>query len=145
MKRTLILALLTVLVGCASGPRPVVPSLEGKPRVQINAAQQAQVNASQPVVSAENSPVTAPADRTFDFVFQGDIQDALVELNRLHPEMSVFPALGEPFAYRVSVNLQNTTMEEVLRSLGEQGADKVDIILDKPQAAGGHKVLLRFN
>jgi hypothetical protein len=32
-----------------------------------------------------------------------------------------------------------------LRSLGEQGADKVDIILDKPQAAGGHKVLLRFN
>lgn len=137
MKRTLILALLTVLVGCASGPRPVVPSLEGKPRVQINA--------SQPVVSAESSPVTAPADRTFDFVFQGDIQDALVELNRLHPEMSVFPALGEPFAYRVSVNLQNTTMEEVLRSLGEQGADKVDIILDKPQAAGGHKVLLRFN
>ena len=137
MKRTLILALLTVLVGCASGPRPVVPSLEGKPRIQINAAQPAQVNASQPVVSA--------ADRTFDFVFQGDIQDALVELNRLHPEMSIFPALGEPFAYRVNVNLQNTTMEEVLRRLGEQGADKVDIILDKPQAAGGHKVLLRFN
>lgn len=145
MKRTLILALLSVLAGCASSPRPVVPSLEGKPRVQINTAQRAQVNASQPVILAESSPVTVPADRTFDFVFQGDIQDALIELNRLHPEISVLPARGEPFAYRVSVNLQNTTMEEVLRSLSEQGADKVDIILDKPQAAGGHKVLLRFN
>ncbi len=46
MKLTLILALLSLLVGCASKPRSVVPSLEGKPHIQINAAQQAQIPVS---------------------------------------------------------------------------------------------------
>lgn len=36
MKRITCLVLLAILAGCANNPRPVVPSLEGKPRVPIN-------------------------------------------------------------------------------------------------------------
>lgn len=37
MKRAFIVLMLAALAGCASNQRPpVVPSLEGKPRVQIN-------------------------------------------------------------------------------------------------------------
>lgn len=36
MKRIIVVFLLAALAGCASNPRPVVPSLEGKPRVPIN-------------------------------------------------------------------------------------------------------------
>lgn len=124
MKKAFAILLITTLAGCASN-QAILPSLEGKPRIKINTQQN-----------------TIPV---FDFVFQGDILDGLAKLNVLQPQMEVLKPIGKPFPFHVSVNLQSTTMESVLRTMGEQGGKEFDLILNMPQAEGGYQVRIRFN
>lgn len=139
MKKAFAALLIATLAGCASNTA-VLPSLEGKPRLKINAAQPVETQAATaaPVVTS------APA-KTFDFVFQGDILDGLAALNALQPQMNLLPPLGKPAPFTVSVNLRPATLETALRSMGEQGGKDFDLILNKSKAQGGNQVLIRFN
>lgn len=136
MKQAFAVLLVAALAGCATS-NAVLPSLEGKPRVKINA--------TVPAV-AQAAPVAAtPAAGTFNFSFEGDILDAVKALHAIQPQMNLLPPLGKPFPLDVSVNLQGATLDTVLRAIGEQGGDKVDVVLNKSKAQGGNQVLIRFN
>jgi hypothetical protein len=136
MKQAFVVLLVAALAGCATN-KAVLPSLEGKPRVKINAAVP---------TAPQVEPVAAtPAAGTFDFRFDGDILDAVKALKVIQPQINVLPPLGKPFPWKVAVNLKGTTLDEALRNIGEQGGDAVDVVLNKSQHQGGNQVLIRFN
>lgn len=135
MKKVFAVFLLAVLAGCASNSA-VLPSLEGKPRIKINTAPPAGM---QDVAVFKEATTKA----TFDFVYQGDILDALATLQTMQPQMVLLPPDGKPFPFVVSVNLPNTTLVAALQALGEQGGNDFDIIL-RPQTDTA-QVLVRFN
>jgi hypothetical protein len=140
MKKTFVVLLVAALAGCATN-KAVLPSLEGKPRVKINAS--APVVAS---VVAPAAPVAAtPEAGTFDFSFSGDILDALKAVKAIQPQINLLPPLGKPFPLNVNVNLRSTTLDGALRAIGEQGGDAVDVVLNKSKYQGGNQVLVRFN
>lgn len=139
MKKVFAVLLIAALAGCATN-KAVLPSLDGKPRVKINAAPPVQSQAAPVAPVVASTPPTA-----FDFVFQGDILDGLAALNALQPQMNLLPPLGKPFPFAVSVNLRPATLETALRSMGEQGGKDFDLILNKSKAQGGNQVLIRFN
>lgn len=132
MKKAFTVLLVAALSGCATS-NAVLPSLEGKPRVKINATAPTDAQAA-----------AKPAAGAFNFSFKGDILDAVKALNATHP-MTLLPPLGKPFPFSVDVNLQGTTLEGVLRAMGEQGGDKVDVILQRSKPQGENQVLIRFN
>nr|BCT99796.1 type IV secretion system protein VirB7 [uncultured bacterium] len=136
MKQAFVVLLVVALAGCATN-KAVLPSLEGKPRVKINA--------TAPVV-AQAAPVAAtPAAGTFDFSFNGDILDALKAVKAAQPQINLLPPLGKPSPLNVNVNLRGATLDDVLRAIGEQGGDAVDVVLNKSKHQGGNQVLVRFN
>lgn len=136
MKKIFVVLLVAALAGCATN-KAVLPSLEGKPRVKINA--------TAPVV-AQAAPVAAtPAAGTFDFSFNGDILDALKAVKAAQPQINLLPPLGKPSPLTVNVNLRGATLDDVLRAIGEQGGDAVDVVLNKSKYQGGNQVLVRFN
>ncbi len=136
MKKIFVVLLVAALAGCATN-KAVLPSLEGKPRVKINA--------TAPVV-AQAAPVAAtPAAGTFDFSFNGDILDALKAVKAAQPQINLLPPLGKPSPLAVNVNLRGATLDDVLRAIGEQGGDAVDVVLNKSKHQGGNQVLVRFN
>lgn len=129
MKPVFLMLLVAALAGCATN-KAVVPSLEGKPRVKINA--------SVPAAATTTAG-------TFDFKFSGDIVDSLAALRAVQPQLNVMPALGKPFALPVQVDLHGATLDDALRSIGEQGGDAVDVVLNKSEHQGGNQVFIRFN
>jgi hypothetical protein len=133
MKQAFAVLLVAALAGCATS-NAVLPSLEGKPRVKINA--------TAPAVA---QVAATPAAGTFNFSFEGDILDAVKALHSIQPQMNLLPPLGKPFPLNVKLNLQEATLDTTLRAIGEQGGDKVDVILNKSKAQGGNQVLIRFN
>lgn len=136
MKQAFAVLLIAALAGCATN-KAVLPSLEGKPRVKINTTP-AGVTPAAPLVATTTAS-------TFNFSFNGDILDALSALHKAQPQMNLLPPLGKPFPLNVNVNLRAATLDDVLRSIGEQGGDKVDVVLNKSKAQGGNQVLIRFN
>ena len=110
MKKIFVVLLVAALAGCATN-KAVLPSLEGKPRVKINAA----------------APVVAQA------------------VKAAQPQINLLPPLGKPSPLNVNVNLRGATLDDVLRAIGEQGGDAVDVVLNKSKHQGGNQVLVRFN
>lgn len=139
MKQAFAVLLIAALAGCATN-KAVLPSLEGKPRVKINATAPA-ITPAAPVAPVAATPVAG----TFNFIFDGDIQDAAKALQAIQPQMNLLPPLGKPFPFNVKVNVQGGTLEDALRSMGEQGGTAVDVHLNKSQHQGGNQVLIRFN
>lgn len=135
MKQAFVVLLVAALAGCATN-KAVLPSLEGKPRVKINAAA--------PVV-AQAAPVAATPAGAFDFSFNGDILDALKAVKAVQPQINLLSPLGKPSPLNVNVNLRGATLDDVLRAIGEQGGDAVDVVLNKSKYQGGNQVLIRFN
>lgn len=136
MKKAFVVLLVASLAGCATN-KAVLPSLEGKPRVKINAAA--------PVVAPASPVAATPAAGTFDFSFSGDILDALKAVKAVQPQINLLPPLGKPSPLNVTVNLRGATLDDVLREIGEQGGDAVDVVLNKSKHQGGNQVLVRFN
>lgn len=140
MKKLLTVLLIAALAGCATN-KAALPSLEGKPRVKINTTAST-VTLAAPVVA----PVAAtPVAGALNFSFDGDIQDAARALQAIHPQMNLLPPLGKPFPFNVKVNVQGGTLEDALRSIGEQGGTAVDVHLNRSQHQGGNQVHIRFN
>lgn len=138
MKKAFVVLLVASLAGCATN-QAVLPSLEGKPRVKINKTVPEQIAAQQPVQEI------APAAGRINFSFDGDVLDALMALKKVQPQLNLLPPLGKPYPFHVTLNLSNATAEDVLRAIGEQGGEKVDITLNKTQHQGGNQVVIRFN
>lgn len=116
MKKAFVVLLVASLAGCATN-KAVLPSLEGKPRVKINAA----------------APVVAPA------------APVAATSKAAQPQINLLPPLGKPSPLNVTVNLRGATLDDVLREIGEQGGDAVDVVLNKSKHQGGNQVLVRFN
>lgn len=70
--------------------------------------------------------VIAPA--IFDFSFNGDIQDALNALQLKQPQLTVLNPAGTPSAVPVRLQLQNVSLVDALRAIGEQGNNAADVI-----------------
>lgn len=136
MKKAFVVLLVAALAGCATN-KAVLPSLEGKPRVKINAAA--------PAIAPAVPVAATPAVGAFDFTFNGDILDALKAVKAVQPQINLLPPLGKPSPLNVSVNLRGATLDDVLRAIGEQGGDAVDVVLNKSKYQGGNQVLVRFN
>ena len=136
MKKAFVVLLVASLAGCATN-KAVLPSLEGKPRVKIHAAA--------PVVAPAAPVAATSAAGTFDFSFSGDILDALKAVKAAQPQINLLPPLGKPSPLNVTVNLRGATLDDVLREIGEQGGDAVDVVLNKSKHQGGNQVLVRFN
>ncbi|MGH8431340.1 MAG: P-type conjugative transfer protein TrbG, partial [Solimonas sp.] len=89
------------------------------------AAAAAMVLAAAP--SYATAPV-APAAAAFDFQFQGDILAALQALQAMDPELRVLPPIGQPSLVPVSIAVAKGGTMDVLRQLGEQGGNQVDVV-----------------
>lgn len=137
MKKALVLLLVAALAGCASN-RAVLPSLEGKPRIKINA----------PVTTAASSTTAAtlpaPTAEKFDFKFSGDIVDSLTALHAIQAQLKIAPTVGKAVPLTVKIDRKGTTIEEVLRDIGEQAGAKADVVFINPSKSD-KKVFVRFN
>lgn len=132
MKKALAILLAVTLVGCATN-KAALPSVEGKPRVKINA----------PAVTAPATPAVAPAE-TFDFKYSGDIANSLAALQAIQPQIRIGQTVGKPIPVPVSVDRKAATVDEVLRDLGEQGGALADVVFFKPPK-GEKLIFIRFN
>lgn len=133
MKQVLFFLSVVALTGCATD-RAIVPSLEGKPRVKINAAT--------PGV-AQADPAARP-DGKFDFSFSGDIRGAVKALKVVQPKINLLILSGESVTVNVNVNLLGVTLEDALRSIDEQSGNTVDLIWSTSQHQSGYQVLVRY-
>jgi hypothetical protein len=132
MRNTIVILAILVLTGCAGFP-PKPPSVEGeyKPVNQLNTKHQ------------ENYKTATPP--VFDFIYEGDIVNALQELQKVQPQLTVLPPLGKQIQLPVRFNLQATTLENALHSIGEQGGGVADVIWSTTQQQGGNQVFIRFH
>jgi hypothetical protein len=63
----------------------------------------------------------------------------------VQPQLTVLPPLGNQLQLPVRFNLQATTLENALRSIGEQGGGVADVIWSTTQQQGGNQVFIRFH
>jgi hypothetical protein len=132
MRNTIVILTILVLAGCAGFP-PKPPSVEGeyRPVNQLNTKHQ------------ENHKTATPP--VFDFIYEGDIINALPELQKVQPQLTVLAPLGNQIQLPVRFNLQATTLENALRSIDEQGGGVADVISSTAQQEGGNQIFIRFH
>jgi hypothetical protein len=131
MRTTIVILAILILAGCAGFP-PKPPAVEGEYR-PVN-----QVNTKRQEIDKTN---THPV---FDFIYEGDIVNALPELRKVQPQLTVLPPLGKQIQLPVRFNLQSTTLENALRSIGEQGGGVADVVWNTTQQ-GGNQIFVRFH
>lgn len=130
MRTTITLLTVAILAGCAgSPPKPPIPEGDYRP---IN------------VPRYQKQATTAPS-AVFDFAYDGDITGALPALKLVAPELQVMPDQGKPWPVHVSVNLKATTLENALRTVGEQGKNLADVVwTTSKHGKDSGKVFIRF-
>lgn len=134
MRNTIICVLfLSLVAGCAGSP-PKPPEAKGEYRP---------INRIEPKPSA-TQPDTL-IQQTFDFTYEGDIVDSLYALQNAQPQLTILPTLGKRIPLLVRVNLRAVTLEDALRTLGEQGGRSADVVWNKSQGPGGNQVFIRFH
>lgn len=131
MRNTIVIPAILMLAGCAGFP-PKPPTVEGeyRPVNQLNTKHQ------------ENHKTATPP--VFDFIYEGDIVNALPELQKVQPQLTVLPPLGMQIQLPVRLNLQSTTLENALRSIGEQGGGVADVVWNTTQQ-GNNQIFIRFH
>lgn len=120
-----------LLAGCAGSP-PKPPAVQGEYR-PINK-----------VESKETIDRQSSAFYTFDFNYEGDIINSLTALHNIQPQLNVLPPLGKVSPLQVRMNLRRTTLENALRTIGEQGGDTAEVVWNATQNQGGNQVFIRF-
>lgn len=118
------------LAGCAGSP-PEPPTVKGEYRP---------INKAGYVVTASRQP--SNKQYIFDFNFEGDIVASLIALKIKQPQLNVLPPRGNVTPLPVHVNLQATTLENILRVIGEQGGVIADVIYAPPYQ--GDQVFIKF-
>lgn len=120
-----------LITGCAvNPPKPPVATGEYRPINQFESKPQAGRN--------------FVIQKTFDFRFDGDIVQSLDALRAVLPQLIVIPPLGTASPLPVHVNLRETTLENALRAIGEQGGEVADVVLKTTNRLGGEQVFIRF-
>lgn len=130
MRINLILIVIPFLVGCSIVP-PDPPEVEGEYRP---------VNRTMPM---QPGAITTAQD-TFDYLFEGDIVDALPALQKVQPQITVLPPIGKRVLLPVRFILHATTLENALKAIGEQGEGVTDVIWNTNQAQEGNQVFIRY-
>lgn len=131
MRYTIGVLTICLLAGCAgSPPKPPVVKGEYRPINHVEA----------PAIASRKA--TGP--QVFDFHFEGDIVASLDALRAIQPQLNVLPPLGKVSPLSVRVNLRGTTLDNTLRTIGEQGGDVADVVLNSTKSQGGNQVFIRF-
>jgi hypothetical protein len=130
MRCNVVMLSICLLSACAGSP-PAPPSAKGEYR-PIN----------KPETQKSASAFTTAA--VFNFNFEGDIVDALVALHSFQPQLNVSPPLGKTSPLPVRINLRNTTLENALRSIGEQGGDIADVVWKLAPGEKEGQAFIRF-
>lgn len=104
-----------------------------KPAAATSCSDAAAVVPAKPkhVYHAPAKPKTPPAfvaPAIFDFSFNGDIQDALNALQLKQPQLTVLNPSGTASAVPVRLSLQNVSLVDALRAIGEQGNNLADVV-----------------
>jgi len=131
------LAMLTILhlAGCVGSP-PKPPAVEGEYR-PIN-----KYSTNEPI-SRQSATAHSVSYYVFDFNFEGDIVNSLEALRTSQPQLTVMPARGKITALPIKIYLQGTTLENVLRAIGEEGGGVADVIYTM-SSQGGKQVFIQF-
>ena len=128
MFRPVIFLTICLLAGCSVNP-PRPPGVTGDYRP----------------INRPETRIQAPAiPQVFDFVFEGDIQEALEALRTIQPQVTVMPSVGRPVPLKVRINLRETNLEGALRAIGEQSGRTADVIWYAPSDQIEHRVFIRF-
>jgi hypothetical protein len=117
------------LAGCTGSP-PKPPTVKGEYRP---------VNSSN---ETSNRHQIIPA--VFDFDYEGDIVKSLEALRAIQPQLKIAPPTGNVTALTVRVHLQDITLEDALRAIGEQGRGVAEVAWNKPDAQFAGQVFIRF-
>ncbi len=132
MRNAIVILAILLLDGCVGSP-PNPPTVKGEYR-PIN-----QVG-TKPQENYKTAPQTV-----FDFIYEGDIVNALPALQKVHPQLTVLSPLGNQVPLPVRFNLRSTTLENALRSIGEQGGGVADVVWNTAQQKGDNQVFIRFH
>ena len=131
MQYFFIISMIFLLVGCAGSP-PNPPVVKGEYR-PINRIETFGKNNYKDAVS-----------QTFSFRFEGDIVASLQALRAVQSQLNVLPPLGEILSLPITIDLHDTTLENVLGAIDEQGGDVADVVFNTDQNQGGNQVFIRF-
>lgn len=131
MRRSIVIFSICLLAGCVGSP-PKPPAVKGEYR-PINKVEVKELAARKPV-----------SQRIFNFQYEGDIVSSLYALRDLQPQINVSPPLGTPRQLPVRINLRGTTLENALRTIGEQGGDVAEVVWNTTASQSGNQVFIRF-
>lgn len=128
--RYVILAISTALiVGCSVTP-PKPPTFSGEYR-PVNKI-------------AEAEAIGSKERKTFDFVFEGDIANALTALKTAYPGLNVSPPTGDASPLLIRVNLRGVTLEDALRAIGEQGGTVAEVVWSSTHSRDVNQAFIRY-
>ena len=70
---------------------------------------------------------------------------SLDALRAIQPQLNVTPPVGKVSPLPVRVNLRGTTLEKVLRAIGERGGNVAEVVWNTTRRqGGGNQVFIRF-
>lgn len=135
MRYTLVILTTLYLAGCVGSP-PKPPAVVGEYRP---------INKYSPneLTSRQSATAHSVSYYVFDFNFEGDIVNSLEALRTSQPQLTVMPARGNITPLPIKINLQGTTLENVLRAIGERGGGLADVIYTVSNQ-GGKQVFIQF-
>ena len=129
MRYTLGVLTICFLAGCSMSP-PKPPSVKGEYR-PVNA------------VKNEGKARLQKYASVFDFVYEGDITNALDALRIVQPQLQVLAPLGHVKPLWVRVNLHAVTLEKALGAIGEQGGGIAEVVWNNEKR--DNQVYVRFH
>jgi len=130
------LAILTILhlAGCVGSP-PKPPAVHGEYRPINKYPTEA--------TSRQTATANSVSYDVFDFDFEGDIVNSLEALRVKNPQLNILPVSGKITPLPIKINLPGTTLENVLRAIGEQGGGIADVIYTM-SSQSGKQVFIQF-
>lgn len=120
-----------VIAGCSfSPPKPQEVAGEYRP---INISKSASPTGAKPI-----------GDQRFNFRYEGDISSSLEALRVLQPQLAVMPSIGASTPLQVRIDLSGTTLENAVRSIGEQGGQIAEVVWITTKGRSVNQVFLRY-
>jgi len=122
------------IVGCDNDAPSAKAIQQAKDELEARRQAEAKTAAPAPVVKAAPTRYVAKKSKatlvpdTFDFMFKGDIQDAVLALRELQPQLVIMPSSGPVVRLPVQIELRNASLLDVLKALDEQSSGVANVI-----------------
>lgn len=81
--------------------------------------------------------------KTFNFKYDGDINNVLETLQAIQPQIEVLPVQGNIIPLPIHIDLHGTNLPNTLRAIGEEGGNMADVVWHISKHHGG-KVFIKF-